>query len=75
MVCAGITGDYGLPWLKRYLAAAGTSCDVVGYHFYTKHRPPEAMLDTVAEVRRAMADAGLQDRPLWNTEAGWLVRH
>ncbi len=74
LVCASITGDYGIPWLRRYLAGGtGGHCDVIGYHFYTRHQPPEVMLPTIAAVRKAMGDAGVRDKPLWNTESGWVI--
>jgi hypothetical protein len=75
VVCASITGDYGVPWLSRYLAGGtGASCDVIGYHLYTRHQPPEVMLPTIAAVRKAMSAAGVGDKPLWNTESGWVIR-
>ncbi len=74
VVCSGITGDYGVAWLKKYLAAgAGQYCDVIAYHLYTRHQPPEKMLPIIAAVRKALNDMGLGGKPLWNTESGWLM--
>lgn len=74
LVCSSITGDYGIPWLKRYLARdTGRACDVIGYHFYTKHMPPERMLPVIRAVRDTMNDAGVGAMPLWNTESGWVI--
>lgn len=76
VVCAGITGQYGLPWLNAYLmAGAAASCDVVGYHLYTGHQRPETFVRTIAGVREAMARSGAASKPLWNTESGWLIGH
>ena len=47
--------------------------DIIGYHFYVINEPPEALLERIARVRGIMAAYGLEDRPLWNTEAGWII--
>lgn len=74
VVCSGITGDYGISWLKGYLkAGAGKYCDVIGYHFYIHHQPPEKMLSTISSVKKVIGDAGYGNKPLWNTESGWLI--
>lgn len=74
VVCSGITGDYGIDWLKRFFATGvGKSCDVISYHFYTHHEPPEAMVSTIKAVKSAMSEYGLSNLPLWNTETGWLI--
>ena len=73
IVCSGITGDYGLEWFKRYLARAGAYCDVIAYHFYTRHERPEKMVALIRAVKEGMKLAGLEHKPLWNTETGWLI--
>lgn len=74
VVCSGITGDYGVVWLKKYLAAgAGEYCDVIGYHFYAHHQSPEKMLSIISSVKKVIDDAGYGYKPLWNTETGWLI--
>ena len=76
VVCSSITGDYGITWLKQYLdLGAGKYCDVIGYHFYTNHQSPEKMLPIIRSVQKVMNEAGLRDKPLWNTESGWLISH
>lgn len=63
-----------LAWLDRFLAAGGKRClDVLSYHFYVAERAPESMLPLVAKVREIASRHGLNDRPLWNTEAGWWI--
>lgn len=74
VVCSGITGSYGIPWFQKYLkAGAGASCDIIAYHLYTKHQAPEKMLPVIASVRKVMIQEGVGDKPLWNTESGWLI--
>jgi hypothetical protein len=74
VVCASITGSYGIPWLKQYLqTGTGNYCDVIGYHFYTKHQAPEIMIETIQTVRKVMVSTGLSHKPLWNTETGWII--
>ncbi|MES3020107.1 MAG: glycosyl hydrolase [Pseudomonadota bacterium] len=74
VVCAGITGSYGLRWLKDYLAAgASTDCDVIAYHFYVHHGSPEKMVPVIAQVREVLRGAGIGDMPIWNTETGWVI--
>ncbi|PWF40438.1 GH39 family glycosyl hydrolase [Massilia glaciei] len=74
VVCAGITGSYGLRWFKDYLAAgANKDCDVIAYHFYVHHGSPEKMVPVIKQVRAAMRGAGIGDMPIWNTETGWVI--
>lgn len=74
VVCSGITSNYGLRWLRDYLAAgADRYCDVIGYHFYVQHGAPEKMAPLIADVKKAMARAGIAQRPIWNTETGWVI--
>ena len=74
VVCSSITSDYGIPWLNKYLAAgAGQYCDVIGYHFYNHHQPPEKMVPLIASVRELIKNSGGNAKPLWNTETGWLI--
>lgn len=74
IVCSGITGNYGLSWFKDYLAAgADKYCDVIAYHFYVQHGAPEKMAPLIADVKKALANAGIRERALWNTETGWVI--
>ncbi len=68
---AAHSGDSGLTWLEEYLSRGGGSCaDVIGYHFYVKPEPPEAMETAISQVRELMAKYEI-NKTLWNTEAGW----
>lgn len=75
LVSPSVTGDgKHLDWLDDYLAnGGGNYADVIGYHFYTGPHPPETMLPLITKVRNIMAKHGLQNKPLWNTESGWLI--
>ena len=65
-------GHHG--WFEKFLAAGGGRfVDVITYHFYVTSEAPEAMLPTVLKVRDLMVRYGVGDKPLWNTETGWLI--
>jgi len=62
----------GLDWLERYLQLGGGKyADIIGYHFYTYHRP-ETMLQLILPAKELMRKYGVADKPLWNTESGWI---
>jgi hypothetical protein len=64
----------GLDWLGRYLELGGGKyADIIGYHFYVTTRP-ESMLDLILPAKEIMRKHGVDDKPLWNTEAGWIKR-
>jgi hypothetical protein len=67
---AGIRGS---PWLDEFLKKGGGQyVDVIGYHFYVTPRLPEEMVPLAQAVKKVMADNGVDNKPLWNTEIGWL---
>lgn len=68
------TGASGLAFLDEFLNRGGAQyADVIGYHFYVGHDDsPEAMVPLIDNVKAIMQRHGLGDKPLWNTEAGWL---
>jgi len=47
--------------------------DVIGYHLYVAPQAPEATLPLASSIKRVMFDAGIPDKPLWNTETGWFL--
>ncbi len=62
----------GVEWLDRYLELGGGQyADIIGYHFYTRTRP-ESMLKLILPVKEMMRKHGQGDKPLWNTESGWI---
>ncbi|AFY82267.1 beta-1,4-xylanase [Oscillatoria acuminata PCC 6304] len=67
--------EHGIEWLNQYLARGGGAyADVIGFHFYVPFLPPETMVPLIHEVQMTMAKYGVGDKPLWNTETGWLGR-
>jgi hypothetical protein len=62
----------GIDWLDRYLELGGGQyADIIGYHFYVRTRP-ESMLKLILPVKEVMRKHGMADKPLWNTESGWI---
>ena len=73
VVSPSAVGPTGLPWLQQYFELGGGKyADVIGYHFYVRGQDPEVMLDFIKQVHEITAKYGVSDKPLWNTEAGWL---
>jgi hypothetical protein len=66
------TGFTGIKWLAEFLSKAGQYVDVIGYHFYPPQPPEATLLQLVDAIKKVMAENGAQDKPLWDTEAGWL---
>jgi hypothetical protein len=65
--------EKGLPWLNEFLRKGGAQyVDVIAYHFYVGAKPPEGVIPLIQKVRSTMAQYHTGERPLWNTEAGWL---
>jgi len=65
----------GIAWLAEFLKkGGGRYVDVVAFHFYVDPHalPPEEMLPLIQRVRQILADNGMADKPVWNTETGWL---
>lgn len=64
----------GLKWLNGFLQKGGSQyVDVIAYHFYVaKGAPPENVIPLIQQVRGMMQKYGVGDKPLWNTEAGYL---
>lgn len=76
VVSPSATADYGIPWLVEFLKRGGGQfVDVIGYHFYVSPntKQPEEMLPVIQRVRQVMSESGLGNKPLWNTETGWLA--
>jgi Glycosyl hydrolases family 39 len=65
--------EKGLPWFNEFLRKGGGQyVDVMSYHFYVGMNPPEALIPLIQKVEQAMNQNHAGDKPLWNTEAGWL---
>jgi hypothetical protein len=73
IVSPSATGAHGTPWLSEFLSKGGGQfVDVIGYHFYVTPKPPEEMVPLVQSVKQIMANQGVDEKPLWGTESGWL---
>ena len=75
VVSPSATADYGIPWLAEFLKKGGGQyVDVIGYHFYVNPHTklPEEMVPFIQNVRQVIAENNLENKPLWNTESGWL---
>jgi Glycosyl hydrolases family 39 len=72
IVSPSATMGSGVDWLSQYLRLGGGQyVDVIGYHFYVAPKRPEAMIPLIQRVKLTMAENGVGDKPLWNTECGW----
>jgi hypothetical protein len=68
------TASYGIPWLVEFLKKGGGQfVDVIGYHFYVTPGLPEEMVPVIQRVRQVISESGSGNKPLWNTEMGWLA--
>jgi polysaccharide biosynthesis protein PslG len=66
-------GGYGPSWMSRFLAAGGGKyADVMAFHGYLPpSAKPESILATIADFKTAFANRGQEQKPVWDTEAGW----
>ncbi|MGC2333803.1 MAG: glycosyl hydrolase [Candidatus Acidiferrales bacterium] len=72
IVSPSATTSSGVGWLSQFLQMGGGQyVDVIGYHFYVAPQPPEAMIPLIQRVKQVMAENGVGDKPLWNTESAW----
>jgi hypothetical protein len=68
------TTSAGISWIAGFLKKGGGQfVDVIGYHFYVTPGLPEEMVPVIQRVRQAMSESGSGNKPLWNTEMGWLT--
>lgn len=56
-----------------FKAGGGRYADAISYHFYAPDEEPEILPERIRKVREVMARNGLGNKPLWNTEMGWLI--
>lgn len=65
----------GIAWLTEFLKKGGGQyVDVIAFHFYVGAQTllPEEMLPVIQRVQQVLAASGLGNKPVWNTETGWL---
>lgn len=75
VVSPSATAGYGVPWLAEFLKKGGAQyVDVIAFHFYVEPHPlpPEEVLPLIQRVRQLLVDDGIANKPIWNTETGWL---
>jgi hypothetical protein len=71
VVSPACTVESGPKYLDDFLKKGGGKySDVIGYHYYVRAKPPEAIIDIAAQVKDILR-ANHVDQPVWNTEAGW----
>jgi hypothetical protein len=68
----GFSGYQGPGYLDYYLAKGGAQyADILSYHFYVDI-PEENAGGRMANLRSTILRYGVQTKPLWNTEQGWI---
>jgi hypothetical protein len=63
-----------LSWLDSYLSTAGAQypyADVAAFHGYGTAANPEQIVTQVQSLNQTLANHGLSNLQLWNTEASW----
>lgn len=63
-----------LTWLDSYLATAGATypyADVAAFHGYAYDSGPEVGVSQVQSLNQILANHGMSNLQLWNTEASW----
>lgn len=64
---------YNLNYLDYYLSLGGGDyADVIGYHFYLSEAPEALAAWYIPGVRAILAQHGQANKPLWNSEGGYL---
>ena len=69
-----IDKDFGLAWMSYYFHNGGTvSWDVMAVHGYpdTNPIPPESMVPMLSKYTAYMAEHGMKNMPIWDTETAW----
>ena len=75
VVSPSATAEWGIPWLAEFLKKGGGQfVDVIGYHLYLDPatKLPEEMVPLIQRVRHVISENNLENKPIWNTESGWL---
>jgi hypothetical protein len=63
----------GLSILEEFLERGGSAwADILAYHFYVNSEPPEVTIELLERVKNIIAKYNADNKPLWNTEAGWF---
>ena len=68
----GFSGYQGPGYLDYYLAQGGGQyADILSYHFYIE-KPEDNAQWRMANIQSTIRRYGAQNKPLWNTEQGWI---
>jgi GH35 family endo-1,4-beta-xylanase len=71
VVSPSCTVESGPQYLDGFLnKGGGKFVDGIGYHFYVRSKPPEAIVDIATRLKEILL-ANHVDKPIWNTESGW----
>jgi hypothetical protein len=62
-------------WDKYLAMGAGKYLDIVSYHLYVPKSDPEVAYGLVERLNQIMVRHHLENKPLWNTESGWLIEN
>lgn len=72
LVSPGFTNSQGIPALDSFLASGGKQyVDIIGFHWYYSTNP-ESIAPSIDNVRNVMANHGIANKPLWNTEGAFI---
>jgi len=76
VVCPAMDGsDVGVRRLDYFLShGGGSSCDVIGFHFYLKTGSINEFNSLLYHIRQLLMRNNLQNKPIWDTEIGVLVQ-
>lgn len=72
---AGTDGTRDLQWQQDFFRQGGGKyADVISQHFYPESESavPEDLVKSINRMKAIMTKYGLANKPLWNTESGWL---
>lgn len=73
VISPSITTNIGLSYLQSLLdLGVANSADIISYHLYVTPGKPEDIAPLAASVAALLKQYGV-DKPLWNTETGWLA--
>lgn len=72
---AGTNGTREFQWQQDFFRRGGGKyADVIAQHFYPESETgvPEDLVNSIERMKKVMTKFGLANKPLWNTESGWL---
>ena len=74
VVSPSATTSKGVSWLDGFLRlGGGRYVDMIGFHLYVYPSPPEALIPLARQIESVMHQYGIGNKPLWDTEVGWVT--